>query len=147
MAEKKSASLKISSSPLGARVTVAGKSRGKTPLTLDLPFGDHEVRVEYPNYVTQTRVVKLLGAKPISLDVVLEPLQQVLRGTINVVTAVPAVLYVDGARKGRTPISVLVTAGSHKFRFEVDGKPPYEESLDVKLKREGDKVTHFFALP
>jgi hypothetical protein len=116
-------------------------------LNLELPFGDHEVRVEFPGYVTQTRVVKLLGSKPISLDVVLESLNQMVRGTINVVTAVPAVLYVDGARKGRTPISVLVSAGKHNFRLEVDGKPPYEEELDIKFKAEGDKVTHFFALP
>ncbi len=128
-------------------MSVGGKSRGKTPLNLELDFGDHEVRVEFPGYVAQTRVVKLLGSKPISLDVVLESLNQVRRGTINVVTAVPAVLFVDGARKGRTPISVLVTAGTHKFRLEVQGKPPYEEVLDVKLKADGDKVTHFFALP
>ena len=140
-------SLKVSSKPVGARVSVAGKSRGKTPLTLELPFGDYEVRVEYPGFATQSRVVKLIGAKPISLDVVLESLDQVLRGTLNVVTAVPAVLYVDGARKGRTPISVSISQGKHQFRLEVAGKPPYEESLDVKLKAEGDKVTHFFALP
>jgi len=140
-------SLKISSKPTGARVSVGGRSRGKTPLKLDLEFGNHEVRVEYPGFATQTRVIKLIGSKPISLDVVLESLDQVLRGTINVVTVGSAVLYVDGARKGRTPLSVSISQGKHRFRFEVDGKPPYEEVLDVKLKSDGDKITHFFALP
>jgi hypothetical protein len=141
-----SGQLLVSSQPGGARVTVAGKSRGSTPATVDLPFGDHEIRIEAKGFATQTRVVKVAGTKPISLDIVLEPLERVAQGTMNVVTATPALLFVDGVSRGKTPLSISISAGRHRFRLEADGRPPYEEQVDVQIA-DGEAITRFFNIP
>lgn len=55
----------VSSSPSRAAVTVNGRWRGRTPLTLDdLPFGALEVRVVQPGYTAQTERVTLSSATP-----------------------------------------------------------------------------------
>ncbi len=55
----------VSSNPRGAAVTVDGKWRGRTPLTLDdLPFGSHEIRVVQPGYATETERVALSSGTP-----------------------------------------------------------------------------------
>ncbi|MCJ7704361.1 MAG: protein kinase [Desulfobacterales bacterium] len=43
-------SLKVESQPLGAQVFVDGAFKGKTPLTLGLPVGKHEVRLTLPEH-------------------------------------------------------------------------------------------------
>ena len=53
----------VSSTPRGAGVTVNGRWRGRTPLTLDdLPFGSVAVRVVQPGYTPQTERVTLSAA-------------------------------------------------------------------------------------
>jgi len=42
--------LHVESSPLGAQVFIDGTFKGKTPLTLSLSVGKHEVRLTYPEY-------------------------------------------------------------------------------------------------
>lgn len=43
-------SLKVESQPLGAQVFIDGAFKGKTPLTLGLPVGKHEVRLTLPEH-------------------------------------------------------------------------------------------------
>jgi hypothetical protein len=42
--------LKVDSVPAGAQVFLDGSFQGKTPLTLELPFGKYEVRLSLPDY-------------------------------------------------------------------------------------------------
>jgi hypothetical protein len=64
-ATAKSGRVVVSSSPRGASVTVNGRSRGRTPLTLtNVPFGPLEVRVVRPGYATQTERVTLSSSAP-----------------------------------------------------------------------------------
>jgi len=137
----------ITSQPGGARVAIDGTARGKAPVSVKLAYGNHEIRVEHPGYATHTRVLKVVGTKTISLDVVLETLKRVVTGTLNVVTPGPAVLFIDGSKKGVTPLAVSISAGKHTFRLEVEGKEPYTETLDIKLDQDGGSITHFFKLP
>lgn len=136
----------IGSNPAGARVTVGGRYRGQAPVALSLPAGTHEVRVEQQGHATQTRYVKVADGAPVSIDVALEPLVRVAQGTVMVASSPPAMLYVDGVAKGKTPISVAVAAGSHTFRLDAEGKPTFEQTLDIQLG-DGETVNRFFQLP
>jgi len=136
----------ISSQPAGARVTIGGRYRGQAPVALSLPAGTHEVRVEQQDHATQTRYVKVVAGTPVSLDVVLEPLARVAQGTVMVASSPPAMLYVDGVAKGKTPISVAIAAGAHTFRLDADGKPSFEQTMDISLA-DGETVNRFFQLP
>jgi hypothetical protein len=64
-AEPAPGGLVVRSTPSGAGVTVNGKWRGRTPLTLDaLPFGPYAVRVVQPGYTSAPEDVTLDASDP-----------------------------------------------------------------------------------
>ena len=67
--------LVVRSTPTGAGVTLNGRWRGRTPLTLDaLPFRRYDVRVVQPGYATATEAVVLSADQPArSLTLQLKP--------------------------------------------------------------------------
>ena len=136
----------ISSQPGGARVSVGGRYRGTSPVTLSLDPGTHEVRVEQQGFATQTRYLKVEGTRAVGLDVVLESLTRVASGTLVVASAPPATLYVDGVSKGRTPLSVAITAGTHQFKLETDDGRVLNQTLNIEVT-EGGTVNKFFQIP
>jgi hypothetical protein len=52
----------VSTDPDGASVFVDGQIRGVTPLELNLPAGEHRVRVAKDGYLENSRVVRVTGA-------------------------------------------------------------------------------------
>jgi hypothetical protein len=140
------AEVTISSTPAGAKVSVGGRFRGNSPLKLVLAAGTHEVRVEQAGYATQTRYVKVEGTAPVSLPVTLEPLARIATGTLMVASSTPAMLFIDGAQKGRTPISVAITAGSHRFKLVTDDGRTLEQTVPIEVE-EGVTVNRFFQIP
>ena len=55
----------VRSTPTGAGVTINGRWRGRTPLTLDeLPYARYAVRVVQPGYTAATESVTLSSADP-----------------------------------------------------------------------------------
>ncbi len=141
----------VSTTPSGARVSVDGKTYGSAPTRVELPLGDHTIRVEADGYKTATRSVKLQTTKVVTVDVVLEasapaPAPAAVVGTLNVVTTpTSAMLYLDGVAKGRTPISVSVTPGVHEFKFQAEGKPPQSIQHNVQIQA-GETKTKVFQL-
>ena len=138
----------ISSQPAGARISVGGRYRGTSPVKLTLGQGTHEVRVEQQGFATQTRYLKVEGAGPVGLDVVLESLAPpaAASGTLVIASAPPATLYVDGVSKGRTPLSVAITAGTHQIRLVTDDGRELNQSVTIQLT-EGETVNKFFQIP
>jgi serine/threonine-protein kinase len=58
-------SLRVESTPKNAAVTVNGRWRGRTPLTIDdLAFGTHTVRIVQPGFSVARQVVTLSRAEP-----------------------------------------------------------------------------------
>jgi hypothetical protein len=127
--------LVVSSQPTGAAVSVNGRLRGKTPLTLTLAFADYEVRVSLDEHASQTRVVKVVGTKPITVDVVLEslvpPAPVAQQPVIIASNPGGAVVWIDGARQGATPLTVTVSPGQHTVRLQAGGLPDCTRSLNV----------------
>ncbi|MEE2829954.1 MAG: PEGA domain-containing protein, partial [Myxococcota bacterium] len=142
--------LTISSSPKGARVKVAGRARGTTPVKLELPVGTHEVRIEKADHATQTRYVKVIGTKPANLSVTLEELAAPTakrQGKLFVSsTPLGAALYVDGVSRGRTPLTVTVEEGTHSVRLVYEGKEPYEKRIKVDFSNTST-VRRYFEIP
>jgi tetratricopeptide (TPR) repeat protein len=60
--------LTIASDPSGAAVTVDDKPRGVTPLTLELPYGTHQVKVAHPGYELVIRSLELTPQASVRLD-------------------------------------------------------------------------------
>jgi hypothetical protein len=131
----------VRSTPAGAGVTVNGRWRGRTPLSLtDLPFANYSVRVVRPGYAVSNSQVAL-SAKDASRTLSLRLKREApaakprsaARGAAPVPpTAFTGSLFVDsrprGARVlldgrpiGTTPVRVAdVRIGSHVVRLELE---------------------------
>jgi hypothetical protein len=53
--------LSITSAPVGAEVRLDGEVIGKTPLTIEVPVGEHEVEVAMADHITQRRRLAFVG--------------------------------------------------------------------------------------
>jgi serine/threonine protein kinase len=134
----------VRSLPSHAGVTINGRWRGRTPLTLDdMAFGPYTVRVVQPGYEVARDEFTLDARTPArTITTRLERLSRVATPPVTVPGPGPAPasysgsLYVDsrprgakvlidGRDVGQTPLSLPdLAAGSHLVRIEMDGKKP-----------------------
>lgn len=138
--------LEVTTNPAGAAVKIDGRARGNSPARVTLKPGQYEVRVELKDHFPQTKVVTLASGGTAKAGFQLEsnaPKPSVAQGTLNVITASPAALWIDGVSRGRTPTTVTLSEGPHSFKLQIDGQPPHEESFNVKFNADG-KATRFF---
>jgi hypothetical protein len=131
------ATVQIASHPSGAAITVDGEARGKTPLTLQLPTGTHEVSLTKDRYATATQTVDAPG----KLDVTLKR----PTATLHVDSDPPGGdVIVEGKPRGKAPVDVQLEAfhhydvqvtllGTKTFKKRVSLKPPLM-SIDAKLE-------------
>lgn len=115
-----SASMRISSKPPRAAVTVNGRLRGTTPCTVErLPDGDSRVTIALSGYRPYERDVSLQAGEEQTIEVALEPLPT----SLSVVSAPPgARIVVDGRVRGQTPLVIdTITPGVHTVRAELAG--------------------------
>lgn len=130
-------------------VSVDGKARGITPLTLrDLPLGTRTIVITRSGYEAAERRVTLTADRPSrSIEVMLEPLQtarangsrQNAPSPANaggvVIESRPsgAAVTIDGAPSGATPLTVVTLApGTHTIVLEREGYKPWRTTIEVK---------------
>jgi protein kinase-like protein/PEGA domain-containing protein len=155
----RSGQIVVHSTPARAGVTVNGRWRGRTPLTLEnLPFGRYVIRIVQPGYrvareeftltgqdATHTFNAKLESARRA------EPAQRgepTARGaqpprTVPAQTTFTGSLYVDSRPQGatvlldnrsvgKTPLKLdAVAIGTHVVRIELAGKQPWSSTTRV----------------
>jgi hypothetical protein len=114
------ASLAIASTPTGAEVFVDGTSRGRTPMEMELPLGRYAVRVALQGYREWNDRVRLDKAgEEVPLKAELSPLPKM--ASLSVKSTPSGVrVYVDGASKGKTPLTLQVPAGKHKVSLKME---------------------------
>ncbi len=114
-----SARLTVLSTPSRAGVTVNGKWRGRTPLTLDtLPLGAYNVRVVQPGFVSSNEDLVLTSRQPMkTVSVRLQP--------VSAKTTAPSTPATSQrpAASAHTPAVHEVTPGSYAGTIYVDSRP------------------------
>jgi len=118
--------LAIVSHPSGANVSIDGEARGKTPLTLSLPVGTHEVSIVRDRYATVTQPVDV----PNKLDVTLKRPTATLH-----VDSEPAggEVIVEGKPRGKTPVDVTLDAFHHyDVQVMLLGTKPWHKRVSLK---------------
>jgi hypothetical protein len=145
--------LTVKSTPSKAGVTVNGKWRGRTPLTLDsLPFGNYVVRVVEPDYKTAREEFALSAQSPSrALNVHLETAKSAaaparrppperaaqapvtFTGTLFVDSHPQgATVVIDGKPMGKTPLRLNdVRIGTHVVRLELARHRPWYSTARV----------------
>ncbi len=110
----------LDSNPSGAAVKVDGKPAGRTPLTLELTAGDHEIEVKGDGFkVWRTRLTVAANQPRVLKSIELQPAD----GTLEVHT-VPAgaAVMVEDSFAGKSPLTLALAAGQpHRIRFSKAG--------------------------
>ncbi|MBM4219074.1 MAG: PEGA domain-containing protein [Gammaproteobacteria bacterium] len=133
--------LAIASRPAGADVSIGGRYRGRTPLTVGVPPGvPQEILLTLAGHApaTQSIAVESRAERRISVD-----LRAVL-GEIRV-TGEPAdaILYVDGASRGPANQTLSLSTAPHVIEVRKAGLEPFRTTI---TPREGQTQVVEFAL-
>ena len=125
----------FTSEPAGASVFLDDGFVGKTPVTLPLvKYGSHSLRLTKDRHVPLRKLIDV-GQKRVEVRERLSPEPQ---GGLYV-TSEPsgAEVYVDGDRKGETPLSIEeLQPGVHTVRIQRDGCRPWESSIPIERGQE-----------
>lgn len=111
--------LVLTSTPAGADVSVAGRYRGRTPVTLPLAAGTpHELVVSKAGHAPLTRSVNLAARERRALSLALEPVfgEVTVRGE-----PADAELFVDGVPRGAARQTLRLPAAPHSFEIRKAG--------------------------
>jgi formylglycine-generating enzyme required for sulfatase activity len=136
------ARLLVNTIPRGANVTVNGRYRGQSPITLDLaPDINYEIGLSRAGYGVTSRKVRLGAAASESITVDLTA----RTGTVTVnVQPADATVLVDGRARGNGNTTVRLSSAPHRIEVRKDGyeswsrtvtpRPGYPQTLSVRLR-------------
>jgi formylglycine-generating enzyme required for sulfatase activity len=118
------------SEPPGATVRMGRESYGPTPLSVELPEGEHAYEVHLPARKPQRGRIRVVGGEPLTVAIgTLSPADGLLT-----IASRPgdASVTVDGAYRGLTPLDIPLSPGaSHRIEISREG---YEmDSRDVEV--------------
>jgi len=133
--------LVVQSRPTGADVSIGGRYRGRTPLTVSVPPGvPQEVLLTLAGHApaTQSVAVESRAERRIAVD-----LRAVL-GEVRVSgRPAEAILYVDGASRGAANQVLSLSAAPHVFEVRMAGLEPFRATV---TPREGETQVVEYAL-
>jgi|GEM_PF-1259945 len=137
-------SLRITSAPSGAYITLNGVFLGYTPKTFDnLRYGTYQVTLSREGYEPWSRNIMVSPDEENAIYVVLEPMfAPITSGTLMVDSSPQgAEIILDEASRGKTPRSLTLPEGSHTLVINLAGYQPYEISI---FMRDGEN-SHIYA--
>lgn len=124
--------LEVNSSPGGATIEVDGRVHpARTPATLELPPGEHVVRLGMPGLGSVEVPVKGRRGERKAID---EP----LNGSLEIVDAdakVPIRVSIDGRPAGYAPLRVeSIAPGLHEVGFSGPGMAAWAQTVQVEVR-------------
>ncbi len=136
------ARLIVNTIPRGANVTVNGRYRGQSPITLSLaPDVDYEIGLSKAGYGVTKRSLRLASNASESITVDLSA----RLGTVTVVVnPEDATVYVDGQARGKGKTTVRLSSAPHSIEVRRTGyqdwkrtvtpRPGYPQTLNASLR-------------
>jgi len=125
--EPANAQLQVNSIPRGANVTVNGRYRGQSPVTIALSPGiNYEIGLSKAGYGTTVRKVRLEAAA--SEEITVDLTARV--GELTV-AALPgdATIYIDGRARGTGTVTLNLSSAPHRLEVKRDGYQTYSRSV------------------
>ncbi|MCH7820738.1 MAG: SUMF1/EgtB/PvdO family nonheme iron enzyme [Proteobacteria bacterium] len=140
--EPANARLLVKSIPRGANVTVNGRYRGQSPITLSLSPGiDYKIGLSKAGYGGTSRSVRLQAAASDSITVDLTARTGTL--TVNVQPA-DATVFVDGRARGSGSTTLRLSSAPHRIEVRKTGyaswsrtitpRPGYPQTVSASLR-------------
>jgi serine/threonine-protein kinase len=127
--------LRIESVPAGAEVFLDGKPRGVTPFELKIPPGEHMVALKLQDHEDWQQRVRIEEGKVSPIRASLMP---IARQSTLAVSSVPskAEVYVDGVRKGKTPLKLQLPMDTYKVQVKLNSYQDWETRVEMRESRE-----------
>ena len=125
--EPANAQLQVNSIPRGANITVNGRYRGQSPVTIDLsPDINYEIGLSKAGYGTTVRRIRLQAAASEEITVDLTA-----RVGELMVAAVPgdATIFVDGRARGTGTVTLNLSSAPHRLEVKRDGYQTFSRSV------------------
>ncbi|HKI56876.1 MAG TPA: PEGA domain-containing protein [Trueperaceae bacterium] len=131
---KGNAGLFVSSEPGHAEVSLDGVSVGRTSDldVLMLKPGRYDLEVRKEGFLPESRSVDVRADDTSFVHVILTAISG---GSVQLSATPPARVYLDGAREGRTPLTLPALPGSHTVKLLRDGFLPESFSVLVRNYR------------
>jgi formylglycine-generating enzyme required for sulfatase activity len=140
--EPANAKLLVNSIPRSANVTVDGRYRGQSPITLALSPGvDYNIGLSKAGYGATSRKIRLQAAASDSITVDLSARAGTL--TINVLPA-DATVFVDGRERGDGSTTLQLSSAPHRIEVRKSGyeswsrsitpRPGYPQTVTARLR-------------
>ena len=123
------ATLNVVSEPVGASVAVDGEKVGVTPLTTQVPPGDHTVRLDLKLHTPVEEQVNIIARGTFSIRRTLERVPA--RITLAAKPSGTSI-EVDGKAIGKDAVDQGIQPGAHVIRFTSPGYVPFEAHVDIK---------------
>lgn len=124
------APVSVRSQPPGATILIDGIEAGRTPQTLEVGAGAHEIALSLPGYATWRDRLTVTANEALALpEVDLQPAQGRLQ-----LSSIPrgASVTVNGSFRGNTPLDLLLTPGrSHTLTLSAPGYRTLEHRQTV----------------
>ncbi|MDP2311515.1 MAG: PEGA domain-containing protein, partial [Pseudomonadota bacterium] len=136
--------LRVVTDPEGATVYVNDTAKGKTPVTVELPYGAHQVRVVRAGYKTETRDVNI-RVRELTVPFNLKP--DMVTGQVNVYGPDGFRVVVDGHDMGPMPVTVQVSEGVRQFKLVGSDGSACNLPKEIKFKAAGRPETITLACP
>jgi PEGA domain len=105
----------VTASIAGSEVTIDGQPAGPSPVSKELPAGDHEIAVASPGHGHETRTVALHEGAPVALDI---PLCDLVALSV---TPADASVTVDGGPARRDDGQLCLPPGEHSVTAHAEG--------------------------
>jgi formylglycine-generating enzyme required for sulfatase activity len=139
--EPANAQLRVSSIPRGANVSVNGRYRGQSPVTIALsPDVDYEIGLSKAGYGSTSRRVRLEAAA--SEEITVDMTARVGEVTVAV-SPDDATVYIDGQARGSGTVTLRLSSAPHRLEVRKDGyaafarsvtpRPGYPQTIQVRL--------------
>ncbi|MEP6822259.1 MAG: bifunctional serine/threonine-protein kinase/formylglycine-generating enzyme family protein [Chthoniobacterales bacterium] len=134
--------ISIASEPPGAEISIDGKVRGPSPLTLELPAGSHRVSAQYQDWPAEERDLKVEKNQTASASF------EFAKGSVKIISAPSgASVTQDGRDLGVTPLLVEdVEPGQVAYELHLAGfkietltgvvRSKTQTFLDARLKKQ-----------
>ncbi len=123
-----SATINVESTPPGARITLNGTSRGRTPAIIDnVPEGNATVELQLEGYEPFAETLILAAEQNVRLNAELTPIPAAIT-----IVSIPegARIYVNNQYVGRSPVTLKnLTPGEYRIRGESPGHDPMARTV------------------
>ncbi len=138
-------SVSVNSSPGGVQIEVDGKPQTSlTPATIELPPGEHVVRLVMPGLGAVEVPVKGRRGEKLSIDESLNGSLEILDTDANV----PIAVSIDGKSAGYAPLRVeSIAPGLHEVGFTGPGMPAWAQTVQVGVRAGAQMIARPMTAP